>query len=107
MSIKTQHPYRDFVLITNPISGKGKAAAVAEQAFQRLMAEGCTGKIELTTRSGDANRIAQESIENGSHWINACGGDGTVHEVVKQLGRRQTWCLGFYRAEKGTISQRR
>ena len=101
MSIKTQHPYRDFVLITNPISGKGKAAAVAEQAFQRLTAEGCTGKIELTTRSGDANRIAQESIENGSHWIIACGGDGTVHEVVNAIGETPDVVLGVLPCGKG------
>ena len=101
MSVKTQHPYRDFVLITNPISGKGKAAAVAEQAFQRLMAEGCTGKIELTTRSGDANRIAQESIENGSHWIIACGGDGTVHEVVNAIGETPDVVLGVLPCGKG------
>ena len=101
MSVKTQHPYRDFVLITNPISGKGKAAAVAEKAFQRLMAEGCTGKIELTTRSGDANRIAQESIENGSHWIIACGGDGTVHEVVNAIGETPDVVLGVLPCGKG------
>ena len=101
MSVKTPHPYRDFVLITNPISGKGNAAAVAEQAFQRLMAEGCTGKIELTTRSGDANRIAQESIENGSHWIIACGGDGTVHEVVNAIGETPDVVLGVLPCGKG------
>jgi diacylglycerol kinase (ATP) len=101
MSVKTPHPYQDFVLITNPISGKGNAAAVAEQAFQRLTAEGCTGKIELTTRSGDANRIAQESIENGSHWIIACGGDGTVHEVVNAIGETPDVVLGVLPCGKG------
>ena len=55
MSI-THHSYRNFVLITNPISGNGKAAAVATQALEQLVAEGYTGRTQLTTQSGDANR---------------------------------------------------
>jgi diacylglycerol kinase (ATP) len=101
MSASTQHPYREFVLITNPISGKGKAAAVAEQAFQRLTAERHTGRLELTTQPGDANRIAQEAIENGSHWIIACGGDGTVHEVVNAIAEKPDVVLGVLPCGKG------
>ena len=101
MSASTQHPYREFVLITNPISGKGKAAAVAEQAFQRLTAEGHTGRLELTTQSGDANRIAREAIENGSHWIIACGGDGTVHEVANAIAEKPDVVLGVLPCGKG------
>ncbi len=101
MSAITQHSYRDFVLITNPISGKGKAAAVAEQAFQRLTAEGCTGNIELTAQSGDAKRIAQNAIETGLRWIIACGGDGTVHEVVNAIGEKSDAVLGVLPCGKG------
>ena len=101
MSANTQHPYREFVLITNPISGKGKAAAVAEQAFQRLTAEGYTGRRELTTQSGDANRIAQAAIENGLHWIIACGGDGTIHEIVNAIAERPDVVLGVLPCGKG------
>ena len=101
MSANTQHPYREFVLITNPISGKGKAAAVAEQAFQRLTAEGYTGRQELTTQSGDANRIAQAAIENGLHWIIACGGDGTIHEVVNAIAEKPDVVLGVLPCGKG------
>lgn len=101
MSVSTQHPYRDFVLITNPISGKGKATVVAEQAFQRLTAEGYTGQAELTTQAGDANRIAQEAIENGSHWIIACGGDGTIHEIVNAIAEKPEVVLGVLPCGKG------
>ena len=101
MSVRTQPPYRDFVLITNPISGKGKAAAVAEQAFQRLTTEGYPGRLELTTQSGDANRIAREAIENGSHWIIACGGDGTIHEVVNAIAEKPDVMLGVLPCGKG------
>ena len=101
MSVSTQPPYRDFTLITNPISGKGKAAAVAEQAFQRLTAEGYMGRLELTTQPGDANRIARKAIENGSHWIIACGGDGTIHEVVNAIAEKPDVVLGVLPCGKG------
>lgn len=101
MSARAKHSYRDFTLITNPISGKGRAASVAEQASQRLTAEGYTGRQELTTQSGDANRIAREAIENGSHWIIACGGDGTIHEVVNAIAEKPEVVLGVLPCGKG------
>ena len=101
MSNRTKHSYREFVLITNPVSGKGKAAAVAEQVLQRLIAEGYTGRLELTTQAGDANRIARETIENGSHWIIACGGDGTIHEVVNAIAEKPDVVLGVLPCGKG------
>ena len=101
MPNRTKHPYREFVLITNPISGKGKAGAVAEQALQHLTAQGYTGRLELTTQAGDAKRIAREAIENGSHWIIACGGDGTIHEVVNAIAERPDVILGVLPCGKG------
>ena len=101
MSASIQHSHQDFVLITNPISGKGKATVVAEQAFQRLTAEGYTGRLELTTQSGDAKRMAQEAIANGSHWIIACGGDGTIHEVVNAIAEKPEVVLGVLPCGKG------
>ena len=101
MSANTQQPYQDFTLITNPISGKGKAVEIAEQAFQRLTVEGHTGRLELTTQSGDANRIACEAIKNGSNWIFACGGDGTIHEVVNAIAEKPNVVLGVLPCGKG------
>ena len=101
MSAGTQHSDQDFVLITNPISGKGQATVVAQQAFQRLTAEGYTGQAELTTQSGDAKRIAREAIENGSRWIIACGGDGTIHEVVNAIAEKPDVILGVLPCGKG------
>lgn len=101
MAASIQHPYQDFTLITNPISGKGKAVEIAEQAFQRLTVENHTGRLELTTQSGDANRIAREAIKNGSNWIFACGGDGTIHEVVNAVAEKPNVTLGVLPCGKG------
>ena len=101
ISTSAQHPYRDFTLIINPISGKGRAASIAEQAFEHLTAEGYTGRLELTAQSGDAKRMAQEAIANGSHWIIACGGDGTIHEVVNAIAEKPDVVLGVLPCGKG------
>ena len=101
MSARTRHSYEEFTLITNPISGKGEAAAVAEQASQRLTVEGYTGRLEFTTQSGDAKRIARDAVESGSHWIIACGGDGTIHEVVNAIAEKPDIVLGVLPCGKG------
>lgn len=75
----------DFILIANPISGKGKAKTVAEQAFATLTTAERTGEIKLTTGTGDAKRFAQAAVSNGIRWVIACGGDGTVHEIVNGI----------------------
>lgn len=101
MAASTQQPHQEFILIANPISGKGRSAATAEQAFQRLTTAGHTGRIEFTTQVGDANRIAQEAVENGARWIIACGGDGTIHEVVNAIAEKPDMVLGVLPCGKG------
>ena len=96
-----QNIHRDFVLIANPISGKGKGTAVAEKAYQQLTAKGWKGRLELTTQSGDANRIAREAVENRAHWIIACGGDGTIHEIVNAIAEKPDMVLGVLPCGKG------
>ncbi len=75
----------DFILIANPISGKGKAKTVAQQAYTALTAANHKGEIKLTSGTGDAKRFAQEAVSSGIRWVIACGGDGTLHEVVNGI----------------------
>ncbi|MDE0089691.1 MAG: diacylglycerol kinase family lipid kinase, partial [Candidatus Poribacteria bacterium] len=91
----------DFILIANPISGKGKAKTVAEQAYTALMAEGCNGEIKLTTGTGDATRFALEAVSSGIRWVIVCGGDGTLHEVVNGIATVQGVTLGVLPCGRG------
>ncbi|MCZ6677368.1 MAG: diacylglycerol kinase family lipid kinase [Candidatus Poribacteria bacterium] len=101
MVVESQHTHQNFVLIANPVSGKGKAGAVAEQAHQQLTAQGRQGRLVLTTQAGDANRIAREAVENGARWIIACGGDGTIHEIVNAIAEKPNVVLGGLPCGKG------
>ena len=91
----------DFLIIANPISGKGKSKEIAENALKRLTANGRKGRLALTTRRGDAHRQAQEAIQNGCRWLIACGGDGTIHEIVNAIAAKPNIVLGLIPCGRG------
>ena len=91
----------DFIIIANPISGKGKAKSVAEQAHAALTESGKQGQLILTSASGDAKRFAQEAVADGTRYVIACGGDGTLHEVVNGIATVPDVTLGVLPCGRG------
>ena len=55
----------------------------------------------LTTGPGHANQLAQDAISTGIRWLIACGGDGTIHEIVNAIGQKQDIILGLIPCGKG------
>ena len=91
----------DFVIIANPISGKGKAKSVAEQGYTALTESGQQGQLVLTSASGDAKRFAHEAVSTGIQFVIACGGDGTLHEVVNGIATVPDVTLGVLPCGRG------
>ena len=91
----------DFILIANPISGKGHAKNVAEQAYTALTESGAQGQLTFTSASGDAKRFAQEAVSDGVRSVIACGGDGTLHEVVNGIATVPDVTLGVLPCGRG------
>ena len=91
----------EFILIANPISGKGKGKSVAEQAHKALTTANRKGELKLTTGMGDVKRFTQEAVSNGIKWIIACGGDGTLHEVVNTIAGNTDVTLGVLPCGRG------
>ena len=91
----------DFILIANPISGKGKAKDVAEQGYAALTESGQQGQLVLTSASGDAKRFAHEAVSTGIQFVIACGGDGTLHEVVNGIATVPDVTLGVLPCGRG------
>ncbi len=91
----------NFTLIANPISGKGQAKNVAEQAHAALTKSGQHGQLLLTSASGDAKRFAEEAVSDGTRFIIACGGDGTLHEVVNGIATVPDVTLGVLPCGRG------
>lgn len=91
----------NFILIANPISGKGHARNVAEQAYAALTESGAQGQLTFTSASGDAKRFAQEAVSDGVRSVIACGGDGTLHEVVNGIATVPDVTLGVLPCGRG------
>ena len=91
----------EFILIANPISGKGHAKSIAEQAYTALTESGAQGQLTFTSASGDAKRFAREAVSNGIRSVIACGGDGTLHEVVNGIATVPDVTLGVLPCGRG------
>ena len=91
----------NFILIANPISGKGNAKNTAEQAYAALTESGRQGQLVFTSASGDAIRFAREAVSDGIRSVIACGGDGTLHEVVNGIAMVPDVTLGVLPCGRG------
>jgi YegS/Rv2252/BmrU family lipid kinase len=78
---------RRVALIYNPASGQISArrkSAVAD-AMAVLRDAGIEAEPFETDGPGSAVELAKRAVERGFDTVLACGGDGTVHEVVQSL----------------------
>jgi diacylglycerol kinase (ATP) len=76
---------RKAVLLYNPLSGRRRARRLAEveAALAVLRQAGVDAIIEPTRAQSDATEQAHQAIAAGCDTIFACGGDGTVHDVLQ------------------------
>ena len=91
----------NFILIANPISGKGHAKNIAEQAYAALTESGHQGQLVFTSAFGDAMRFARGAVSDGIRSVIACGGDGTLHEVVNGIAMVPDVTLGVLPCGRG------
>jgi YegS/Rv2252/BmrU family lipid kinase len=78
---------RRVALIYNPASGQhslGRRAAI-DKALAVLREAGVEAEALETLAPGSAGILAEDAASRGCDTILACGGDGTVHEVLQGL----------------------
>jgi diacylglycerol kinase (ATP) len=75
------------VLIYNPVSGRNRHLRVTQlrQVVDALTGLGHHAELTATTAPGSASQQARDAVESGAEAIFACGGDGTIHEVIQGL----------------------
>src|SRR5581483_6382329 len=74
-----------YLIVVNAAAGAGRARARWPALESALRRRGVVFEAAFTSRSGDATRLAAESISRGYAGVVAVGGDGTINEVVNGL----------------------
>jgi diacylglycerol kinase (ATP) len=82
---------RNALLIHNPNAGNGgkRRRPLLDQARRILSSGGIEADLVETRGPGDATEIAQRATVDGRELVIACGGDGTLNEVVNGLAAAQ------------------
>ena len=72
------------LFIINPAAGSRDRTKQYSEIIHKICGErGLTYRIEVSAAPGECCRIAREAAETGENYrIYACGGDGTLNEVV-------------------------
>src|ERR1700757_1451689 len=83
---------RKAALLYNARSGGGRRQRDADlkRILKVLGAAGVEATLVRTQSSVDAAEQARQAIVNGCDTVFACGGDGTVHDVLQGLVGSQT-----------------
>ena len=90
-----------YILIVNPISGRGAGQVAAEQLEHLAKQAGLDYQILITQEVGHAISLAEQAAVDGASVVVAVGGDGTANEVLN--GLMQAIQSGRGRAAMGVI----
>lgn len=79
--------FQNALLIHNPNAGSGGSARrrLIDEARRILSSGGIEADLAETTGPGHATEIARQATAEGRQLVIACGGDGTLNEVVNGL----------------------
>jgi diacylglycerol kinase (ATP) len=74
-----------WAVIVNPTAGRGKAAQAASLLMAALEEREAKAELLLTSGPEHAEQLARRASDSGANIIVACGGDGTIHEVINGI----------------------
>src|SRR5258707_4005512 len=82
---------RNALLIHNPNAGNGGSGRrrLLDEARRIWAGGGIETDLSETTGRGHATDIAQRAADEGCHLVIACGGDGTLNEIVNGLAAQK------------------
>lgn len=87
---------RRAALLFNPNAGRGGGARLIalERAATVLREQGFDAEIVSTHGPGTAGQQAADAVCHGAELVFACGGDGTLHDVVQGLVHHPSAAVG-------------
>lgn len=91
---------REIVVLTNPTSGKGRAAGIDDVVVPRLKAAGLSVRQLQGRDAEEARALADQCVADGVDTLAVVGGDGMVHLAIQSLAGTAT-SLGVIPAGTG------
>lgn len=84
-------PLKNAILIANPLAGirSTRRSHHIHKAVAILRRAGIAADLQFTSGTGDGKRLASEAVRRGCDLVIACGGDGTINEVINGLAPSQ------------------
>ncbi len=73
------------VTIVNPKSGRGAGQRLSPSVQVYAEELGLDFEVQFTEHAGHATELAFMAAANGAEIVAACGGDGTIHEVLNGI----------------------
>jgi YegS/Rv2252/BmrU family lipid kinase len=88
---------RRAALLFNPNAGRGGAARLArvQRAAEVLRSNGIVAEVLATEGPGTAGRQAAGAAHRGADLVFACGGDGTLHDIIQGLAHNLAVTVGI------------
>ena len=83
---------KNAIIISNPIAGikNDRRSSQIQEAVAVLRKGGINAELQFTASPGDGKKLAAEAAASGCDLIIACGGDGTINEVINGLAPGRT-----------------
>lgn len=79
---------RRVLAIANPISGRGRARALAPEIARRARDAGVEVEVRFTDHAGHGRELAAHAAAQGYDGLLGFGGDGTLNELVNGMQSR-------------------
>jgi diacylglycerol kinase (ATP) len=78
---------KNAVLVSNPLAGirSARRSLQIHEAVAILRNAGIDAALRFTSEPSDGERLAREAVSKGCDLIIACGGDGTINEVINGM----------------------
>ena len=90
------------VIVLNPASRNAPPRARLEAAAASFASDGWQVELCVTEAPGHGVELAREAAQSGASVVFACGGDGTINEVVNGLAYTPS-ALGVLRGGMGDV----
>ena len=77
-------------MFVNPVAGGGKCRKLYRAVLHRLRKAGVVCDVTVSRYPGHITEVASELAARGHETVVACGGDGTVNEVINGIAGTET-----------------